>query len=155
MWLTLIVMLLSYLMQPRNTAAERRRALVGSLAAGAVTYGVTEYTDWGQQNLAPIDKAIGDFVLPEKSTVGASGTGGGTGTLGTATSSLAGVVKAATPLLAVGAGVSLLKDNKWLLPALLAGGVYFLSQAGGGNRPATIVLQGPNGALQKKNEGVI
>lgn len=64
MWLTLIVMLVSYLLQPRNTAAERRRALLGSAAAGAITYGVTEYTDWGKENLAPLNDEIGEYVWP-------------------------------------------------------------------------------------------
>lgn len=64
MWLTLIVMVLSYLMQPRDTKEERKKALVNSAVLGAGTYAVTEYTDWGQENLKPLDDSIGNFFSP-------------------------------------------------------------------------------------------
>lgn len=65
MWLALIMALMSYLMSPRDTSTQRRRALTTALTAGALTYGVTEYTDWGQENLAPLDDKIDGFFSAE------------------------------------------------------------------------------------------
>lgn len=63
MWLSLAIAVLSYLLQPRGTSAERKKALVNSLALGAVTYGVQEYTGWGQENLAPLNQAMTPSLL--------------------------------------------------------------------------------------------
>lgn len=64
MGLSLIIALLAYLLSPRDTAKERRQALLNAGIAGGVTYGVTEYTDWGQENLAPLDDSIASVFTP-------------------------------------------------------------------------------------------
>lgn len=78
MWITLIVTILSYLMSSRDTSSQRRSALLKAAAAGAVTYGVTNYTDWGQENLAPLDATIDGWLDPtpdaNQSQTGAGGT---------------------------------------------------------------------------------
>lgn len=58
MWVALIMAVLTYLLQSPSNASERKKALLTAAAVGGVTYGVTEYTDWGQENLAPIDSSI-------------------------------------------------------------------------------------------------
>lgn len=58
MWISLIVALLAYFMSPRDTSSERKKALLTAVGAGALTYGVTEYTDWGKENLKPLDDKI-------------------------------------------------------------------------------------------------
>lgn len=59
MWISLIIALVTYLLAPKNNAKERQKALIGAAVAGGVTYGVTEYTDWGNENLKPINDSIG------------------------------------------------------------------------------------------------
>lgn len=63
MWISLIIALLTYLLAPRGTDAEKRKALLMAAGAGAATYAVTEYTDWGQENLKPYDDQIDDFLF--------------------------------------------------------------------------------------------
>lgn len=62
MWLALIMAVLSYLLQDPQNSSERKKALLTSAAVGGVTYGVTEYTDWGQENLKPLDNDINEFL---------------------------------------------------------------------------------------------
>lgn len=57
-WLTLVITLLTYLMQPRNTSNERRLAIMRSALAGAATYTVTHNTDWGRATLGEYDGVI-------------------------------------------------------------------------------------------------
>lgn len=76
MWLSLIIALLTYLLSPKNTAAERQAALLNAAVAGGATYAVTEYTDWGKENLQPLDTKISNAILPTK-TSGSTTTGGG------------------------------------------------------------------------------
>lgn len=66
MWLSLFIALLTYLLAPKNTSAERSRALLAAAGAGAITYGVQNYTDWGKENLAPLDTKIGNLIAPPK-----------------------------------------------------------------------------------------
>lgn len=54
-WLSIFIALLNYLLASKNTPKERRNALLGSLAAGAGTYAVTHYTDWGKEALGKFD----------------------------------------------------------------------------------------------------
>lgn len=73
-WLTIAITLLTYLLQPRGTSAERRKALIGAALAGGATYAVTHYTDWGKENLGQFDGVIPTDNLP---TVDTENTGGG------------------------------------------------------------------------------
>lgn len=54
-WLTILMMLISYFLQSRGSPEERRKAVLGALAAGAVTYTVTHDTEWGRDNLGMYD----------------------------------------------------------------------------------------------------
>lgn len=133
MWLTLIVMILSYLMQDPQNGKQRKQALLNSMALGAVTYGVTEYTDWGQENLAPIDDSIADFIGVDEPdatvTANTGATGGQVGVTagkpgGSGFSSVLGSIgpgAAALGGLALGAA-----SPNWLLPALVIGGGILL-----------------------------
>lgn len=58
MWTALILALLSYLLSNPKNSEERKKALLQSAAIGAGTYAVTNYTDWGQANLQPINDSI-------------------------------------------------------------------------------------------------
>lgn len=132
MWLSLIIALLAYLLSPRDTADERRRALLGAAAAGGATYAVTEYTDWGKTNLKPLDGAIGNAILPGKDPGATNGVPGGSpvGTGGVATggasvwSGLSGWV---APALA-GAGVAgaIGTFPSWVLPVAAGLLIYFV-----------------------------
>lgn len=118
MWLSLIIALITYLLSPRDTAAERQKALLTAGVAGAVTYGVENYTDWGKTNLQPIDNAI---AAPFTSTPDAAAT---TATLGAtaattsgSTSTIGGLLGSVTPtgLAAAGLGLGALTGNNTLL----------------------------------------
>lgn len=130
MWITLIITILSYLLQNPQNSKERKQALVGALAAGAITYGVTEYTDWGQANLAPLNDSIGNFFTggptPGNSpgtTVGAGSSSGGSGS-GGLWSALQGLGPAG--IAAIGGAVGLATNSGWLIPALAVGGAILL-----------------------------
>lgn len=72
-WLTIAITLLTYLLQPRGTPAERRKALLGAALAGGATYATTHYTDWGKVNLGQFDGVIPTDSLPIVDTGNASG----------------------------------------------------------------------------------
>lgn len=72
-WLSLAVALLAYLLQPRGTADERRKALVGAALAGGATYAVTHYTDWGKENLGQFDGVVPNNKLPVVDPTNSSG----------------------------------------------------------------------------------
>lgn len=59
MWLTALVMLITYLMSDKDTSEERKSALLKTAVAGGVTYGLTEYTDWGKEINDDFNSAIG------------------------------------------------------------------------------------------------
>lgn len=81
MWLSIAIAVLTYLLSPKGTADQRRKALLNAAATGGVTYVATEYTDWGSDLSDSFDGAIG--VTPsiepgsinESTTTGAVGTG--------------------------------------------------------------------------------
>lgn len=62
MWVSLIIAVLAYLLQDPQNSSERKKALLTAGAVGAVTYGVTEHTDWGKENLKPLDDDINEFL---------------------------------------------------------------------------------------------
>lgn len=125
MWLSLIIALLTYLLSPRDTSAQRRNALVTAAAAGGVTYAVSEYTDWGQENLKPLDDTIGDFILPAKDPTATPTT-----TNTTANTNGWDVLKdwGPTEIVAASAGVAAVTsgNKNWLLWGGVAIGALFL-----------------------------
>lgn len=62
MWISLIMAVLAYLMQDPQNSSDRKKALLTAAAVGGVTYGVTEHTDWGQENLKPLDDSVNSFL---------------------------------------------------------------------------------------------
>lgn len=72
-WLTIAIAIITYLLQPRGTADERRKALAGAVLAGGATYAVTHYTDWGQENLGQFDGVIPTDKLPVVDSGNATG----------------------------------------------------------------------------------
>lgn len=135
MWISLIIFVLTYLLQNPKNSEERKKALIGAAAAGAITYGVTEYTDWGQENLAPLNDSISDFVTGGKSPSTSVGTTVGSGTKapttsGSGTSSIWDTLTSWGPagtaaVVGVGAG-TLTGNNKLLLLGGAALVVLFL-----------------------------
>lgn len=59
MWLSLFIALITYLLSPKDTSAQRKRALLNAAVAGGATYALTQYTDWGQEVSNSFDGAIG------------------------------------------------------------------------------------------------
>jgi len=57
-WLSIIVTLVSFLLAGGAKKENRVKAAAIGLAAGAATYGVTHYTDWGKDNLGSIDGVV-------------------------------------------------------------------------------------------------
>jgi len=76
MWVSLIIALLTYLLSPKDTKSQQKTALLSAAAAGAVTYGVTEYTDWGKENIQPLDNSISSFFNGTPNPAAATATGG-------------------------------------------------------------------------------
>jgi len=130
MWLTLIVTLLTYLLSPRDTKKDKRKALINAAAAGAITYGVTNYTDWGQENLQPLDDAIASPFIGPPNPEAVSGTN----TNGAVTEAKNGFwdtlqswgpTGVATVVGTTGA-VAAANKSPWLWIALIAAGVMIL-----------------------------
>lgn len=73
MWLSLIITLLTYLLSPRDTSSERRKALIRAAAVGGGTYLATQNTDWGRDISKSFDDMIG--VSPTDKPIGDTGEG--------------------------------------------------------------------------------
>lgn len=54
-WLSIIMALVSFFLAGGSKPENRAKAAAVGLAAGAATYGVTHYTDWGSKNLGSLD----------------------------------------------------------------------------------------------------
>jgi len=124
----------------KKSGASNTKALVTAGLAGAATYGVTHYTDWGKANLGDFDG-----VIPAGTTPVATSTGGTmtdvTGQLIKAGSSVAGstadVLKSwganGTAVVlgtAAAAGSGLFSDMKKYMPwLLLIGGIWAVSRS--------------------------
>lgn len=54
-WLSIIMALVSFFLAGGSKPENRAKAAAIGLAAGAATYGVTHYTDWGKENLGSLD----------------------------------------------------------------------------------------------------
>lgn len=57
-WLSIIMALVSFFLAGGSKPENRARAAAIGLAAGAATYGITHYTDWGQENLGNLDGVV-------------------------------------------------------------------------------------------------
>lgn len=101
MWLSLFIALVTYLLSPKGTDAEKRKALLAAAAAGGVAYVATNYTDWGRDISGSFDEALG---------LGGSGTKPGDDKDG---------IKIPKP--APGSGSGLGNIGGWL-PAVIGGG---------------------------------
>lgn len=131
MLISLIIAVLTYLLSPRNTSAERRQALVNGAAAGALTYGVTEYTDWGKENLGPINDSIGGVTAPANPTSVVPVPGAAAGNTGTGgiwdTLKAWGPAGVATVSAGAGIGIGAASgSSSWVPLALLGVGAFLL-----------------------------
>lgn len=63
-WLSLALALLTYLLSPKDTATQRRNALLGAAVVGGATYATTHYTDWGKENLGQFDGVVDTSTVP-------------------------------------------------------------------------------------------
>lgn len=54
-WLSIIMALVSFFLAGGSKPENRAKAAAIGLTAGAATYGVTHYTDWGSRNLGNLD----------------------------------------------------------------------------------------------------
>lgn len=132
MWLALIMAVLTYLLSSRDTSTERKQALLKAAGAGAITYGITEYTDWGKENLKPLDGKISGVFSPEVKT-DANGNpiqnaNSGKTTSGSTGSSVWDAIKGWGPAIVgtVGAAAVASSIPSWVLWAALAAGAYLL-----------------------------
>lgn len=125
MWVSLFIALLTYLLSPKGTDAEKRKALTNAALAGGAAYVATEYTDWGKNISGKFDSAIGiggttttaAGAATGATATGTTGSGGGLGSLG----------NWITGGLAAGAGVATVNAMpKWVLWAALGLGAYWL-----------------------------
>lgn len=83
MWISLFIALLTYLLSPRDTPKQQRKALLNSAVAGGLAFAATEYTDWGSDLSDSFDAAIG-FEKPAVEATGVNANGrpiGATGAL--------------------------------------------------------------------------
>jgi hypothetical protein len=135
MWLSIILAILTYLLSPRDTAKQRRNALLGAAAVGLGSYYVATNTEWGIENMSLLDGPVDTTGLPppDSSTIpgeGSSTTPGGAGTAttgwwdaltGWATDNLSGLAVGAATGAAVTGGLS------GILPLVLLGlGIFLL-----------------------------
>lgn len=122
MYISLIIAILTYLLQS-SRGASQSAALGSALAAGALTYGVTEYTDWGKDNLAPLDADIasaitGSVTNPDPQAIPI----GDSSSFSTKWPNLA---KWGGGLLTAG-GVAAVTSSTWFLPVVLGLGAYLI-----------------------------
>lgn len=81
-WIYLVVALITFLISKKSGASTGAALGYAALAAGA-TYGVANYTDWGQQNILPLGQKVDSLVTGTPTTT-TSGTasGGGNSSIG-------------------------------------------------------------------------
>lgn len=131
MWISLIIALLTYFMSPRDTAKERNRALLAAAGAGALTYGVTEYTEWGQENLKPLDGKISGIFTGGSTSDQTSATTQGDASIKTGQTSGGGIwdtIKGFGPTIAGAVGGAAIASSlpSWVLWGALGLGAYLL-----------------------------
>lgn len=128
MWLTLAVMLITYLLSPKGTDKEKRQALTNAALAGGAAYVATEYTDWGKDLSNQFNGALGIGGTSTTAAEAASGTKVPSGTTTTGSGSgLGSLGNWITGGLAAGAGAGIVsKMPSWVLYAALGLGAYLL-----------------------------
>lgn len=57
-WLSIIMALVSFFLAGGSDPENRAKASAVALGVGTATYGVTHYTDWGQENLGSLDGVV-------------------------------------------------------------------------------------------------
>lgn len=72
MWITLIIMLVSYFLSKKSGASTGQAAAIAGVAGAATYYTATE-TDWGKSTLGAIDDKIDGWINPTTKTVVPSG----------------------------------------------------------------------------------
>lgn len=65
-WLSILMALLAYFTQSRNSPEDRRRAALVAAGAGLGTYYVSHNTDWGQENLGQFDGVVASDPASEQ-----------------------------------------------------------------------------------------
>lgn len=133
MWVTLLMMLISYFLQ-KKSGASNTKALVTAGLVGAGTYYVTHETDWGKANLGAFDGVPGGGSFLEKNADGTtmtdvngqpikSGTGIGdvlTSWGATGTAKVLGTAGAVA-----GTGIF---GSKWMPWLLVGGGIWLVTR---------------------------
>lgn len=138
MYLSLALALVTYLLSPKGTTAERQQALMAAAAVGGLSYVATANTDWGKNLSTSFDGAIGvgtpatavstdaanttstaqsAAVAAPNSAASTSSTGGGLW------SSISGWGAAAVGAVA---GGTLASGSSWILPAAIAAGLFLI-----------------------------
>lgn len=128
MWISLAIAILTYMLSPRDTASERRNALLRAAALGGGSYLVATNTDWGRDISNEFDGAVGlapsptsditdAAVKPTAAVSGVTGTGAGLW------SSLSSWGKAGVGFVAGTAASGAL--SSWL-PLILIGGAFLV-----------------------------
>lgn len=138
MWVYVVIMVLSYLMQDPETDSERKNALLKSAALTAGTYYVANHTEWGKSTFDGtwLDTGettpTGTGTFPDGTPATTAGTGVGSWL---ASNSTPLIVGAATGAAASGLFGQLGKYLPWL--ALGLGGYLLLR----GNQGSTVIVQ--------------
>lgn len=134
-WLSIIMALLTFFLAGGSKPENRGKAAALGLAAGAATYGITHYTDWGRESLGQWDglevtvgrdgnavsatKPDGTVVKPAVTTPTQTGNSGFWSGMGNFLSSGAGQIAAVT------AGAAVAGVPRWAI----IGGIALLAFA--------------------------
>lgn len=121
-WLSIVVTLISFFLAGGSKPENRAKAAAIGLAAGAATYGITHYTDWGKENLGNLDGVVvkgggegSNIKTPTATNAGgvpitlgnnSAGSAGSTGLFGALGGALANPVVAGATGLAAGSLIS-------------------------------------------------
>lgn len=128
----IILALITYFLSPKDTAAERKQALLKATAVGGITYGVAEYTDWGKENLKPLDNTVSGFFTSDGKTGGDTGNSTtvktGTGATSSGSKGLWDTVTSWGPTIAAAGAGAVVGSSmpSWLPLVLLGAGVYLV-----------------------------
>lgn len=75
MLISLFIAFLTYMLSPRDTPKQQRKALLNSAVAGGLAFAATEYTDWGSDLSTSFDSAIGIDEQPRVEATGVNANG--------------------------------------------------------------------------------
>lgn len=134
MTISMILSLLVYLMSPKDTPEQRRRAVMGAAVAGLGTYYVTTQTEWGKELIgnetsvpAPNPTTASEAGLAGSSVGVNTSLPGGSGSVVQSSIPLASALQSYAPYaIATGAGVAIASGiSKYLPQILIAVGLFF------------------------------